>query len=335
MANNTDKQHNKTQHVDADRLGSNYQSEAQDIAHDLEDPQNKIEKPKTGHDPYPSRSSKRSAIKTYKDYAAKSLQGGGGSLTQMILAEREKRRKQEQASTKNPKNVAKTVLAVAFVFVGIGIVAGSFFLVRQIQEDPRNDTILAPEPLIIYDYRSEIYVPNPNRNRLVREVENEIDSVSIEAGAIKYLYFATDNQYDAKILMTTQDLLSNLRAKVSGTLSRNLDDNFMYGVFSTTKNAPFLIFKTDNYSTVYAEMLEWERTLPVDLAELLDLEDLDFARSNFVDVVYYNRDARAILDQEGNPIIGYSFVDSNTLVIFSHRLAFKELVARLQQNTFQ
>ncbi|MFW0871415.1 MAG: hypothetical protein ACKKL4_03110 [Patescibacteria group bacterium] len=332
---NEDKNQNNEHRIDTDRLGSNYQKKAQEIADDLHDPQNRIEKPKEGHDPYPSRSSKRAAIRTYKDYAAKSLREGGGSLTQMILAEREKKRQQERAASRNPKNIAQTLLAAALVTIGLGIVLGSFFLVRQIQEDPRKDQILTPEPLIIYDYRSEIYISDPNRNRLVRAIENEIDGLSIEAGALKYIYFATDNQYNAKILMTTQTFLSVLRAKISGTLSRNLDDNFMYGAFSTTKNAPFLIFKTKNYTTTYAEMLDWERSMAIDLAEVLDLENFDFARSNFVDVVYYNQDARAVLDQEGNPIIGYSFVDTNTLVIFSHRLAFKELVARLQQNTFQ
>lgn len=332
---NHNNQHPNTSPIDADRMGSNYQKEAQEIARDLQDPQNRVEKPKMEHDPYPSRSSKRSAIKTYKDYAAKSLREGGGSLTQMILAEREKKRAKERASTKNPKNVAKTFLAVALVTLGLGIVVGSFFLVRQIQEDPRQDVVLQPQPFIIYDYRSEVHLSNPNRNRLVRAIENEVDGISIEAGAIKYIYFATDNQYDAKKLMTTQEFLSVLRAKISGSLARNFDDNFMYGVFSTTENSPFVILRTDNYSVTYAEMLEWERTIGMDLAEVMGLDNFDFARSNFVDVVYYNKDARAVLDQEGDPIIGYSFVDTNTLVIFSNRLAFKEVVARLQQNTFK
>ena len=319
--------------IDTDRMGSNYQKQAQEIANDLADPNKRVETPKPANDPFPAQSSKRAAIKTYKDYAAESLHKGGGSLTKMIIAEREKKREKKRRSAANPKNVAMTLLSAVFVTLGLGMVVGAFFLVQTIQNDPRGSEILNPEALILYDYRSELHVGDPTRTKIISGIEDELEGISIEVGAVKYIYFATDNQFGGKTLMSTQQLLSGLRAKVSGTFSRSLDDNFMYGVFSTNENAPFLIFKTENYSATYAEMLEWERSMGNDIAELFGSDDYDFARSNFVDVVYFNNDARAVLNTAGEPVLGYSFIDPRTIVIFANKLALREVVNRTQRNT--
>lgn len=319
--------------VDTDQFGSRYQEKAQEIAQDLTNPEKQVEVPKTEHDPFPAQSSKRAAIRTYKDYAAQSLSKGGGSLTKMIIAEREKKREQHRRSAANPKNVAMTLLSAVFVTLGLGMVVGAFFFVKTIQEDPRGKEVLVPEPLLIYDYRSEAYVPDRTRTKILREVTEQLEGVTIEVGAIKYIYFATDNQFGGKTLMSTQELLEGLRSKLSGTFLRSLDDNFMYGVFSTTDNAPFLILKTQNYSQAYAEMLAWERSIGLDIGDLFLAGDYDYARSSFVDVVYYNNDVRAILDIEGEPVLGYSFIDPRTIVVFSNKLALREVVDRTQRNT--
>lgn len=324
-------QENKS--IDTDRLGSNYQQEAQAIASDLQDPQKKIETPRPANDPFPAQSSKRAAVKTYKDYAAESLRKGGGSLTKMIIAEREKKHERERQSATNPTNVAMTLLSMVLVTLGLGAVVGAFFLVQTIQNDPRGSEVLVPEPLLNYDYRSEAHVPDITRTRMAREIEDQLGDITIEVGAIKYIYFATDNQFGGKALMSTQEFLEGLRAKISGTFTRVLDDNFMYGVFSTTDNAPFLILRVENYTQSYAEMLDWERSLGLDLGILFNIEDFDLSRSSFVDVVYYNNDTRAVLDIEGEPVIAYSFIDPHTIVIFSNKLALREIVNRSQRNT--
>ena len=319
--------------IDTDRFGANHQKQAQEIGADLEDPQKRVVSPRPVHDPFPATSSKRSAVKTYKDYAAESLSKGGGSLTKMIIAEREKKWEQQRRSVSNPRNVAMTLLSVIFIALGVGLVVGAFFLVRTIQEDSQGSEVLTPQALLIFDYRAETYLSDLARSRLLREVEKELANTTIEVGAIKYIYFTTDNQFGKKALMTTQEFLESLQAKVSGLFLRSLDPNFMYGVFSTDENAPFLIFKTENFSSTSAEMLAWEQSLGLDMGDLFQAGDYNYARSNFVDVVYYNKDARAILDVEGEPVIGYSFIDPRTLVIFSNRLALREIINRSQRNT--
>jgi len=324
--NNTDKTP-----VDPNQLGKRYSNQSQDMVNESQgtDPN----APKPEHNPFPGRSSKSAAIKTYKDYAAESLRKGGGSLTKMIIAEREKKRDEQRKSGSNPKNVAMTFLSLTFVFLGLAVVVGAFFLVRSVQNDPRGTEVLRPEPFVLFDYRTEGYIANPSKTRINRFVADQIQNTSTEVGSVKYIFFSTDNQYGGRTLMTTQGFLDGLRAKASGTFVRSLDDNFMFGIYSTTNNEPFLMLKTENFDSAYAEILSWEQSMGNDLGGLLGKPDYDYSRGGFVDVVYFNRDARAILDVEGNPVIGYSFIDRDTIVFFANKLTLREIIDRSQENT--
>ncbi len=317
--------------IDPNQIGKRYSDSSQIQVNQNQGTDPNTPKPK--HNPFPGKSSKSAAIKTYKDYAAESLREGGGSLTKMIIAEREKKRETQRKSAANPKNVAMTFFSVIFIFLGLAVVAGAFFLVRSVQNDPRGNEVLRPEPFILFDYRSEGYVPDLSKTKINRLIADEIENTSTEAGSIKYIFFSTDNQYGGKTLMTTTDLFDGLRSKSSSAFLRSLDDNFMFGLYSTTENSPFLMLRTENFDSAYAEILSWEQSIGNDLGALLGKPDYDYSRSGFVDVVYFNKDVRAVLDVEGNPVIGYSFIDRETIVFFANKLTLREVIDRSQQNT--
>lgn len=319
--------------IDPNQIGSRYSNQSQNQANENQGVASSEDKP--AHNPFPGKSSKAAAIKTYKDYAAESLREGGGSLTKMIIAEREKKREKQRKSAANPKNVAMTFFSIIFIFLGLAVAAGAFILVRSVQNDPRGNEVLRPEPFILFDYRSEAYLPDPTKTKINRLVQEEIENTSTEIGSIKYLFFSTDNQYGGKTLMTTADLLDGLRAKASGTFLRSLDDNFMFGLYSTTDNSPFLMLRTENFDAAYAEILSWEQSIGNDLGGILGKPNYDYSRSGFVDVVYFNRDVRAILDVEGEPVIGYSFIDRGTIVFFANKLTLREVIERSQENTIK
>ena len=272
------------------------------------------------------------AVKTYKDYAAESLRKGGGSLTKMIIAERQKEREKNRVSIKSGKNVALTFLSIVFVLLGIVVVGAVIYLVAFKVQDIDAPVVITPEPLIVYDYRKEIYVESPSRTKWLREVEKTIENTGIEVGAVRFVFFVTNDQEGRKTLVNTSDFLGDLRVKASSKLLRSFEENFMYGIYSSTNNAPFLILRTTSFDTAFSEMLAWERTMGPDLQELFSSEH-DFTRETFVDIVLYNKDVRAVLSQSGEVVLGYSFIDKNTIVIFENKLALKEVINRSQRNT--
>ncbi len=283
------------------------------------------------------KAARRVGIRTYRDYAAEELKKGGGTLTKMIIQEREKEREQKRHSVKNTKNLAISFLALLFVIAGIGIVTLSFILVSQRQEEAaiKAGFIVVPQPLVQSDFRKEIYIPRPTRSNLSRAIAKDIEETAIPVGDIKHVYTVQDGTTSPKELVSTQQLFNTIEAKVPGALTRALDPLFMYGTYSSTDISPFLIFTTNSYSNSYAGLLDWEKDIARDLQPLF-VDDLNGVASNFQDVVLYNIDIRAVLDSKGEIIFGYAFLqDKSTLVIFDNKLALREIITRNQRNTIK
>jgi hypothetical protein len=55
----------------------------------------------------------------------------------------------------------------------------------------------------------------------------------------------------------------------------------------------------------------------------------DFNPINFTDLLILNRDVRAILDEEKNIILMYSFIDNENILITKDRETFREAVERV------
>ena len=283
------------------------------------------------------KAARRVGIKTYRDYAADELKKGGGTLTKMIVQEREKEREQKRHSVKNSKNILISFLAVLFVAAGIGIVALSFIIVSDRQEAAaiKDGFLVVPQPLIQSDFQREIYIPSPTRSNLTRAIAKDIEETAIPIGDIKHIYVVQDGTDTPKELTTTQSLLAIIEAKVPSALTRALDPVFMYGTYSSAELSPFIIFTTSSFSTAYAGLLEWEKDIIRDLTPLFT-DDLDGVSGNFQDVVLQNTDVRVVLDSRGEVLFGYGFLqDKETLVMFDNRNALREIITRSQRNTIK
>lgn len=330
-----DENFEKKPHIDAEILGKVAEDKKEavvdqtDAAHSEARRQQAVRQAET---------QKKVGIKTYRDYAAQELKKGGGTLTRMIIQEREKEREQKRHSVKNTKNIAISFLAVLFVLAGIGIIVLSFILVNRQQEaaEERNSFIVAPSPLVISDFRKELYIAAPSRARIVREVQDEIENTTIPVGSVKHIYFVQDGTNDPKELITASGFMRDMDTQMPETLLRTIEPIFMYGVYSSTEVSPFLIFKVSSYNTAYSGMLEWEDNIVRNLDDLFTQDLSDTSRLVFQDVVLYNTDVRVLLDERGEVLFGYGFLqDKVTLVIFDNRLTLREIITRTQNNTIR
>ena len=326
--------HKKNSHADADNLGASLEVQKERAVEEVsvrdraaaQLAQNRKDK-----------AAKKIGIRTYRDYAAEELKKGGGTLTKMIVQEREKEREQKRHSVKNTKNLAVSFLALLFVVAGIGIVTLSFILVSQRQEDAaiKSGFIVVPQPLVQSDFRREVYIPKPTRSNLTRAITKDIDETAIPVGDIKHVYLVQDGSNTPKELVSSQFLFNIIEAKIPGALDRALDPLFMYGTFSSLDISPFIIFTTNSYSNAYAGLLDWERDMVRDLKPLF-VDDLGSVAPNFQDIVVYNTDIRAVLDTQGEIVFGYGFLqDKKTLVVFDNKLALREIITRNQRNTIK
>lgn len=329
---NPDDQSNK---IDADSLGRVAESKKEAMVEATEASFADAEKQKAKRQ---QKKARKVGIKTYRDYAAEELKKGGGTLTKMIVQERDREREQKRHSPKNTKNILVTALAILFVLAGAGVVVLSFFLVSQKQDEitEKNSFVVNAQPLIISDFRKEIYIDDPTLAKLTRAVDAEVESTTIPVGSIKHVYFVQDGEDVPKELVTAGGLLRDLNTQAPSALLRTFDADFMYGFYSSTEVSPFLLFKVGSFNTAYAGMLEWERTIIQDVDNLFTQDLSDTNRSVFEDIVLYNTDVRVLLDEQGEVIFGYGFLqDKTSLVIFDNRLTLREVITRTQQNTIK
>ncbi len=276
---------------------------------------------------------KRKAVRTYRDFAIENAKTTGGSLANMIMAEREKSSEKKRKSSTNPKNVAISLLSILFVVLGIGGVVAAYFVVSQKQENIKeaNSIIITPNPQITTEFSKEIYEPDINLRKMIGSFKDDYDSTATPVGSIKQVFFTTSSGESLKYLVDTRTFLDILGTRAPSALIRTLSEDFTLGIYSTLENSQFLLFRVGSYPTAVEGMLDWESDLVLDLDPVLGIQQAEEVRKRFFeDIILFNKDTRAVLDNEGNIAFAYSFIDRQTVIIFKDKNTLKEVVSRLQ-----
>ena len=178
-----------------------------------------------------------------------------------------------------------------------------------------------------------------NRAELLSTLNTEMRAAG---NGITQLYPTyTDRQTGSAIgsAVATTDFMYVLDPRAPGSFIRNLDDEMMLGASSGTD--PFIVFKTKQFDTAFAGMLDWEPYLSADLTPLfgapvtrtqdLTVRTVDQTRAaQFVDDTLQNVDVRILYDETGAERILYAFPDEDTVVITTSSSALTALLERLQ-----
>jgi len=129
-------------------------------------------------------------------------------------------------------------------------------------------------------------------------------------------------------LLPTVELLKILETKVPPNLARAFDPLFMFG---TLGESHFLIIKLASFENAFAGMLTWENDLSQDMGPLFSTAELLRSlppETDFIDITDRNKDIRAIT--LGNqPILAYSFLDNNILIITDKIDTLRTLIDRI------
>ena len=179
-------------------------------------------------------------------------------------------------------------------------------------------------------------------NDLVSTAKSEQLAVGLIAGFTPMEASTTDAEAPA-VPLSAQQFISALAPDVPNTLLRTLEPNFLLGVHSfNNTNQPFLILSVDSYEQGFAGMLAWETTMSQDLAPLFPTTSslpapstvaatsTQVINTGFTDNVVDNHDARVLLDQNGNSILLWAFLDQQTIVITTNQYTLTEIISRLK-----
>lgn len=149
-------------------------------------------------------------------------------------------------------------------------------------------------------------------------------------------------------------------------LVRSLENNlFMGGYMVGSDPKLFMILKNNFFQNSYAGMLSWEKSMPDDLSTLFNLKtstepvapienvasttetssttsalksrpvsSFFGIRGKFVDKQIRNRDVREFIDDRGNMLFLYAFLDKDTLMISADEGAMLEVIDRIEKEKY-
>ncbi|AKM83923.1 TPA: hypothetical protein DCZ46_01155 [Candidatus Campbellbacteria bacterium] len=279
-------------------------------------------------------------IRTYKSDVVEEMKKQKSSITSMVLAEKDRQQKQGKFVPKiKPNKKIFILFGGTFLVLAIGF-AGYLFIKPNTGNENQEITVQQISTLILPNYKREIYVDRVKRDSIITALQKEKAETSIPLGYVIQFFLTTEDKTksfviedepDYKLLVTTESFFDGIESKIPNSLTRNLGQEFIFGYHSSLGNNPFLILKVKSYNSVFAGMLDWEKTIYRDLSPVFVKDDSKMSLDNnpFQDIVVSNKDVRAILNEMGKIELAYSFPNPETLIITNNETTLQELYRRV------
>lgn len=292
-------------------------------------------------------------IRTYESDLAEELAKKRATVITMAIAENKKETGTEKISNtpvekkSYAKNTILFILSMILVVVGIG---GGYYLYLQsplsLQEvqtiKSKLPSIISPDIQKIVPLGTAKGVELPEKTRDVL-INGDIQPQKITEFVLMQGIGSSTQR------ITGPEFIKIFDLKTPDIINRSITDKWMLGTFDTEKEKlPFIILTSDFFQNTYAGMLKWENSLPDELAVLLNYESKSkqdnsatttlnsffTIKGKFEDRTIMNRDVREFINESGEMLVLYSFVDKDTLIITTSEITLKSLIEKIEKQTY-
>lgn len=248
---------------------------------------------------------------------------------------------------------------------------GAYIFVRS-QPVPLAQQSPAPF-ILVDDTQTVALSPGDLRPDIMKALVAAKNKVSLSLGLVARIQLAKPTALNDGTLLEVgaPEFLQALAPSIPPTLVRTLEPQMLLGVHSFDENQAFMILKADSYETAYSGMLAWETSMRGDLLPLFnrtpavrplpvqqvvapistttgtttasstpaagsapaEVQPAQFFVGNFIDQIVENHDARVILNQQGDILLLWTFLDRSTLVITTNDATLREVISRISQSS--
>lgn len=268
-----------------------------------------------------------SQIRTFRGDVETTVEQKKTSVIDIVAKE------QERHAGEPPQMLTRTVpvvpillvLGVLIFFVGgIGLATYTYFITR-----PEEIVIAKTDaPLVFAELDADKIVGTTDKKTIMGILEQEKRDAKIPLGSIEWIrLLKAKNAGEGFEPLTAEAFLTSIEAKVSSSFVRSLKPEMMVGLYTFDYTFPFLIFKTTSYEQAFAGMLEWEKTMPRALDPFVPNSFGDDL-ATFSDTVIQNKDVRILTNASSTPILMYSFIDKDTVIITNSENTLLEILKR-------
>ncbi len=291
-------------------------------------------------------------IHTYKsDFSDQAKETGASRIS--ILAAEQNARGRAPVPQLKPKKKSRALFIAGAVLLILAGGASVYFAFSFVTGHP--PVLVGPSvpSLIFADEHDEL----SGTGSELRQGLADLSSHSLPAGgvAVAYVTYASTTAKGSTVMLPADGgaLISALGLSAPDILLRNIDPASTVGVVHAgDETRPFFIFRVASFERTFAGMLDWEGTMPSDLALFYPAypEEAKPAATttattsaavhiaftlSFADEVVDNHDVRVFRDSSGRSIVLYGYRDKETLIIARDEAAFSELLQRLASTRAQ
>jgi len=275
-----------------------------------------------------------SPVKTFRSDVASAIKDQEQSVARIAIAEQKKRvsgvqkEKLFEGGAYSGKKIAMGVAGFALVVLaGTG---GWFLFSKQqtgeiqtggeIAASPATRSIITPDRQIVIDATD---TPAPIlKERILSEITQ-----SSEINELREIVLSEIAPSDTEHGRVATDFFLSIWAQnIPERLRRNLSDRFSFGTYFLTNRQIFIALESANFEQALAGMLEWEKTLPSDLASLSGTSMT--YEGKFKDAIIDGKDVRVLKDASGKIVLAYLVPKGGVIAITTGRESMEILLER-------
>ena len=266
----------------------------------------------------------KSGLRTMVGDAQAYIKDKSFSLAELVSQKKEQSAAFEEKRSVSYLKVSGFVLAVILIISLAG--AGIYWAVRTLNGPAPEPE--APKSLIPAEKEISIEVSSIREtDSFLNEWKNLFNLQLLPRGFGHVTIFSEEEN---KFIDST-GFFRLMRANPPALLAENLGERATVGLADTPRGTePLFIFEIKSFSSAFAGMLEWEKSLPKNIEKFLSNRmSLDRGENVFQDVIIANNDARFLYNRDREPILGYSIFNRRFLIIAQSQTAVEIAVKQL------
>lgn len=272
-------------------------------------------------------------MRTFSTDLAEELRKHQGSAMKIAVMENEKRFKKQQALSDEPKKNRMLVLSgIIIVVVAIAIATGVYFYQKKINTPPVIEINQIPASIVHSENLKTLNVTKMSASDIATTLTDFVKKSDTQTGMIDNVYI-TQGPKGSETRLTSSMFLSVIGAHITPEFANTLTQEYMVGVYAYTKPNLFVVLRGTQHDYMLGGMLSWESYFLYDMAPLFGIDTTGdnsyLLNTSMTETLIENHDTRAVLDKNNIPILFYSFLDANTVIITNDSKTLSEAVRRM------
>ncbi|MBP6884969.1 MAG: hypothetical protein KBC17_04100 [Candidatus Pacebacteria bacterium] len=276
-------------------------------------------------------------LRTFSSDMATAMKDTKGSIIKIAIAEDERRREDQKEIERAPrKNLIFFLSGLLLFILAIAGIYGVFWYKEKTSVVPAVTETVIPKSIIRSEDAQTLDITSKLNEDVIPSFREIVADPKMRAGTVKNIILAKKSGADGAVSrITSNDFLKIARAHAPADFLRSLSKEFMLGIYLYNTSNPFLVIKGTAHDYLLSGMIKWEPFLVEDMAKLFNIdiagERKIYTDTPFKDALVQNRDARVVEDANGVPVLFYSFLDPNTILIATDPKTLIEGVRRFNE----